>query len=167
MGYISIPMKILPPVEVLRDTFFYDLETGHLHRKRGSSIKRAGENCRNGYRKVEVLGKDCLEHRVIWKMFYGIDPASSIDHRDGNKSNNRIENLRIATVSENNRNVGISSTNRSGVKGVSWDAGKKRWRASIQMQGTTKNLGNFRTIEEAACARRKAAAVVYGEFSRE
>ena len=79
----------------------------------------------SGYVRVGVKGvergtyKSLLGHRVVWQMVYGEIPSGmEIDHINGNRSDNRIENLRIVTPTENARNHGISKRNKSGVVGV-------------------------------------------------
>ena len=95
--------------------------------------KRAGR-VNHAYRAVSVKGKEYMEHRVIFMFHHGYFPEE-VDHIDGNKSNNRIENLRECTDSENSQNRGLSVLNNSGTKGVSFDKETNKWRSTIKING--------------------------------
>ncbi|WP_430318310.1 HNH endonuclease [Pseudomonas nitroreducens] len=72
-----------------------------------------------GYWQIRVFGKRHFAHRLAWELFYGVKPTGEIDHKNGVKTDNRIENLRIAMPAQNMANHGISRANTSGFKGVS------------------------------------------------
>lgn len=93
-------------------------------------------------------------HRLIMKV---TDSKVQIDHRNGNKLDNRRSNLRICNGSENNANK--PSRSKSGYKGVSLSGNK--WRANIDSD----HIGSFNTKEAAAIAYNKAAAKRFGEFA--
>ena len=114
---------------------------------------------------IRIAGKVYLSHRVIWKLMTGVDPISKIDHRDTNKKNNAWKNLRQATQQQNGFNRGLSSTNKTGFKGVSWDKRDSKFYASIRAGGKSTSLGRFNTKEEAAEAYRSAALKAHGEFA--
>ena len=113
----------------------------------------------NGYKYGSINKKPVLAHRIIWKMQYGYDPQH-IDHINGNRADNRIENLRSVNRFENLRNMRIGKANTSGVMGV-WVNKRGVYVAEIYTDGKKKSLGHFDTIEAAAQAR-KEAEVVYG-----
>jgi hypothetical protein len=92
----------------------------------------------------------------------GRHPRGEIDHRNGDRADNRIANLRECSRAENARNV--TSRNPSGFKGVRRD--DSRWRASITVNGKRIHLGTFDTAEKAAAAYDKAARRYHGEFAR-
>ena len=106
-------------------------------------------------------------HRLVWIYHNGDVPNGMIvDHVDGNSINNRIENLRLATPSENNRNSKISSKNTSGVKGVYWYKRDKKWKAQIMVDHKFIHLGYYNTIEEAEAAIIIARNNLHGDFAR-
>jgi hypothetical protein len=104
-----------------------------------------------------------LMHRFILGLGAG-DPQT--DHRNGNGLDNRRENLRRCTNSENNRNKGKQCNNKSGFKGVSWDKKDRRWIARIKTDSVYKYLGGFKTPELASEAYKQAAVEFHGEFAR-
>lgn len=155
----------------LLDLFRYDDETGNLVRKIGRSGPKArvgdiaGRITEKGYVRVYVDGSPYAAHRLIWIMHYG-ESAKEIDHINGIKSDNRIENLRSVTRSQNRMNVGAYSSNKSGVRGVSWSKANKKWIAQIQKDGRKIGIGYFSTIEEAKIAYEAAASKYHGEYAR-
>jgi len=88
-----------------------------------------------------------------------------VDHINNNKNDNNLNNLRWATPSENQQNHSISKANTSGVKGISFDKKRNKWRVSIQIDGINYNLGRFMTLEEAKQARIKSVNAIFGEFT--
>lgn len=118
------------------------------------------------YRSIGIDGGLYKAHRLAWLYVYGAWPRLHIDHIDGNGSNNAIANLREATRSENMRNCGLRKHSTSGVKGVFWDAGVKKWRASINANGRRHYLGIYEDKEDAAAAYASAARRLHGEFAR-
>jgi hypothetical protein len=111
---------------------------------------RAG---RNGRLQVFVDGVPRYVHRLIWLYHHDEWPEGQVDHINGDKHDNRIENLRVVTASENTQNV-----NR---RGVSRDRRSGRWRARIMVDGKSINLGQFTTEAEALDEYRRAKAVYH------
>lgn len=104
-------------------------------------------------------------HRLVARHFIpNPENKRCVDHVDSNKSNNKIGNLRWATVSENAVNSRMPTTNTSGVKGVSWDKRASKWGVYICINGKQTNLGYFTSLEEATEVRRKSAQEHFGEF---
>lgn len=102
-----------------------------------------------------------LLHRVV----VGVSSGISVDHINGNGLDNRRRNLRLASVTENNRNQRLISTNTSGFKGVSRARGAKKWFTHIHHDGRNIHLGYFESVVEAALAYDKAATELYGEYA--
>lgn len=121
----------------------------------------------SGYRKGRVLGRCSQAHRVVWLLCFGEWPADQIDHINGNRSDNRIVNLRCVTASENGRNAQHPKRSKSGAIGVrhSRATTKDSWQARITVGGKVISLGVFSTVEEAVFAR-QAAQKAYGFTDR-
>jgi hypothetical protein len=120
----------------------------------------------NGYRIGIVLGRVVNAHRVVWILHNGpIPDGMHIDHLNGNRLDNRLANLRLATPSQNLRNAKMPRTNKSGVTGVSWAKRHKKWKAELRHDGKTLMLGMFDSLEDAAAAR-VAGNALYGYTAR-
>ncbi|MCY7423508.1 HNH endonuclease [Bacillus amyloliquefaciens] len=113
------------------------------------------------YRKDGRYRKDRM-HRVVVNAPSGFD----VDHINGNKLDNRRENLRIATRSQNNANKRMQSNNTSGYRGVNWHKQRRKWVAKIQVDRKSIHLGLYEKKEDAARAYNKAAVLYYGEFAQ-
>ena len=125
--------------------------------------RRAGRVDNHGYVQIGVAGKLYRAHRLAWLYVYGEWPKL-IDHVDRNRQNNQISNLREATLSQNHANSQPSKKNTSGVKGVTWFAERKKWRAYITIDRRKINLGLHETIEQAEAAVRAISSRHYGDF---
>lgn len=101
-------------------------------------------------------------HRIICETPEGLET----DHVNGDGLDNRRNNLRPATTSENQYNQGLSCANTSGAKGVCWDKKSGKWRASIKIAGRLQYLGLFSDINSARAAYASASAKLHGEFGR-
>lgn len=152
--------QALPIYERLHQIF--DYKDGQLFRKSG---KLAGSVHPLGYVKVRADGKMYMAHRLIWKMFNKDFETGTLDHINNNRSDNRIENLRIASRCENNQNAIIRKDNTSGAKGVNWNKRDMRWTASIQINGKRKALGNFKDLALATEFVQLARDMVHGDFA--
>lgn len=153
--------KTLPTPEYLRKRLRYEPETGKLfwidcdeetNSWRAKYVnKEAFTSFMNqGYRQGTIKKSGFLAHRVIWAIYYGKWPEKTIDHIDGDRSNNKITNLREATQSENSRNMSISKRNKSGFIGVSWSKQRNKWHVQMMVNGINKSFGFYDDISEAA-----------------
>lgn len=127
--------------------------------------KPAGTIDGNGYMQTGINGRYFKNHRIIFLMHHGYLP-DLIDHIDGNKLNNKIENLREATESQNNYNKRLQKNNRSGVKGVHWVKRFKKWRVRIGFDGKDVHVGYFEKYEDAVSAATKTRSKLHKTFAR-
>lgn len=119
----------------------------------------------DGYLCVEIDGRAYKVHCLIWILHYGeIPDGMEIDHRDTNRKNNRILNLRLATHTQNQRNSGKRKGTKSKYKGISWHKGQQKWNAVIQIDGKRIHIASFTDELEAHKAYCAVAAVAFGEF---
>jgi len=136
----------------------YDPYTGQFRCIAPGMGRRVGRplgsiNKVSGYVEVGVLGKHVYGHRLAWAMTHGDWPEFHIDHINGNRSDNRIANLRIAPRSINHENKRRpSSRNTSGYLGVTFCQQTQRWVAQITVKREHKTLGRFDTPLEAHAA---------------
>lgn len=173
-------IKPLPSQKYLKECFSYDPNTGlliwkvrpleHFKNKRIFNVwnakysnKVAGYIENSGHLAVCISNHEYRIHRLIWKIQSGLDPVALIDHIDRNKLNNKWENLREATKSQNNKNA--SFKNSSGFIGVYFDNRSKKYQAAIRINGKNKSLGYFNTAEEAFKVRSIAEKATHGEFA--
>ena len=110
----------------------------------------------HGYRRGKIYGVELLAHRAAWAVMNGAWPDGEIDHIDGNRLNNRADNLRDVSRVQNGQNLRRSSRNTSGRSGVSFNKLQGKWVAYIQVNGVFKYLGTHKTKDEAIVARRAA-----------
>ncbi len=110
----------------------------------------AGSLTREGYLNIAYQGTKYQQHRVIWLMCVGSWPNDCIDHINGIKTDNRLENLREFTQRENSQN---QYRHRAGkLPGCYFDKSNQRWRAQLQIEGEHKHIGRFDTEQEAHAA---------------
>lgn len=124
----------------------------------------AGSVNGSGYKHVRVNGKIVLQHRVVFLMYHGYLPKY-IDHRDNDRLNNKIGNLRAATARQNQANRKVGKNNKSGYTGVSFEKHLNKYVAGMQLNGKHVNLGRFDTAKEASDAYNKLAVNNFKEFA--
>jgi hypothetical protein len=162
----------VPTADRLRDILSYCPETGifrWLVDANSNASVMAGDiaggvnNC--GYRRIGVDGLRYAAADLAWLYMTGEWPQCTVDHRNRIRGDNRWDNLRAATRSQNLWNMTIRGNNTSGHKGVSWVPSRNKWIATICVYGKLKNLGRFEKIEDAIEARRRAAEAMHGDFA--
>ena len=113
---------------------------------------------------INGVARSYLQHRIIYIYHYGKCPQY-LDHINRDRLDNRIENLRPATRSQNNYNAGLRRDNTSGIKGICWHSRSRKWYASVMVAGKSVCLGCFSILEEAAAAVVAARAELHGEYA--
>jgi HNH endonuclease/AP2 domain len=161
------------PVEYLRECFDYDPLTGKLTwrvrpREHFSSDKEwrrwntryaghvSGGFSSSGYLNVVIMvgGRCCCfgSQHIAWTLVTGVWPLVQVDHKNGNRSDNRFKNLREATHAEQTQNVCLRRDSTSGFMGVSWHKLSRKWEAHIRVNGRQRHLGLFSTSDLASTA---------------
>lgn len=139
----------------VRSLFNYDALTGDFSWKtlpRNSKSKKliVGIKESLGYLRVKILGKKYTLHRVIWLWVYGSWPDEEVDHVNGIRDDNRLDNLRQSNRTMNNQNRHYAhSNNKLGLMGVYWNKQSSLYRASIQVNNHKIHLGSFRDPHQA------------------
>ena len=143
-------------IERLKELLVYEPETGVFTWTTNTRWKRhigkvAGTIKKNGYRYLSLDSKGYLSHRLAWFYVYGVKPSYSIDHINGDRSDNRIANLRDVTPLQNSQNrYKANADNKIGVLGVRCT--KHGFRSQIRINGKVKFLGNFPNATQAHAA---------------
>ena len=173
----------LPSPEILRKLLRYEPDTGKLfwqererdmfnsNRAQSSWNKRFSEKqafnilTNLGYLGGHLLGKTYKAHRVIWAIEMGKWPPQEIDHIDGDKTNNKMCNLRLANRSQNNANTVSRKNSSSKYLGVHFVNRNKKWCAAIRKDRKTNFSGYFECEIEAAKAYDARAKELHGDFA--
>ena len=172
-----MPIKRRPPLsaELVRSLFDYDPHSGIL-RWREQPAKPRKWNTRyagtiagsavKGYLQIQVpKPHNYYAHHIAWCHYYGYWPPDQVDHKDRQRANNRIDNLRMASHSDNGCNKGRQKNNISGAVGVSFNRLNGNWRVRINRNGRQVFDESFPTRSEAMAARAAAIAKFHGEFA--
>lgn len=169
MGKLVTPIDVM----VMGEYLMYQPESGNLIwiKKPAKKVvvghvagfRKSGGS---GYWMIKFMGRPYLAHRVCWAIHNGRDipRGYEIDHVNGDKSDNRASNLRLALPHENKSNMeclrGVS-----GVRGVTWNKGKARWQAQISHKNKCIFLGYFEKLEDAKCARKEAEKAIHSDYA--
>lgn len=162
---------IIRPLDGLEKVLRYEPDTGRFfwlidRPRRTKAGDEAGHKNKKGYIEIRYNHKTFNAHRIAWYLQMGEDPKDmEIDHVNGERSDNRFVNLRIANQVENARNRKKLKPKTSRHKGVYWYTRKQKWRAAIGCKGRCIHLGYFHDEYEAHLAYCKAALKLHGEFA--
>ena len=162
-------MNLFELYTTVKILFKYDEGTGLFTRRVQTSSNAkvgmiAGSVNGSGAVSISINGVSYLAHRLAWLYHYGELPPDLLDHKDGVRTNNRINNLRLATHCENGANNKLATNNTSGVKGVCWHKASEMWRAQVSLFGKRYHVGLFYNKLDAEIAVKKFRVVVHGEF---
>lgn len=152
----------------LNSLISYNPDTGSLTWKVNGSNKvvvgdTAGSIHSDGYITVRVCGTAYLAHRIIWALHYKEKPPALIDHRNEDKTDNRIVNLRAATSGQNNHNRPKRKDNSSGHKGVTWHKGK--WYVQVGLHGKKYSGGYHTDLTKAVEIATKLRIQLHGAYA--
>lgn len=139
----------------------FDYVDGELVRRSG---RKGGSVNKRGYKILCVDYKMYKAHRLVFLYHTGYLP-DQIDHVDGDKLNNRIENLRAADNSQNMMNRKMLRNNTSGAKSVFWDKSHKKWRVAIRFDTVLRSFGRFTDFELAELVATMAREKYHGAFA--
>lgn len=162
--------QLLVHAEVIRDIDYNPL-TGvftwkvkpNKNKQKGDVI--GGRPTNTGYLRARYKKKLFFQHRLAWFYVYGVWPVRLIDHKNGNKADNRIDNLREASHTDNKANIKLRQDNKAGYKGVSWSSRDKYYLVQLSYEGKRMTIGYFHDLQEAADAYDKAAIQYFGEYA--
>lgn len=129
--------------------------------------KIAGSPHNGGYTAIAIDRKKYLAHRLAWLAVYGEWPDKFIDHRNLDKKDNRIGNLRLANFGESSANASIRSDNTSGHRGISFNKQRRRWDAYVHIDGVKWQFGSFKEKQLAIKEHARVAQQMFGEFCPE
>ncbi|MGK9174164.1 HNH endonuclease [Yokenella regensburgei] len=150
---MSVSRKENASYEEVASSFEYDPSTGLFYRKKSRGSYRGcwtkGSKHNAGYRFFIINGKRHLAHRIAFLLYYGCYPSGVIDHINGIKDDNRIENLRDVSQAENMKNQKIVLERKSKFSGCFLSSRKNKWRAEARINSKRFGLGTFETKEEA------------------
>ena len=156
-------MKVLEIDQLeLKKQLHYEPITGVFTRVKNNGRWKAGTiaGCKahhSGYVQISIGHTLYRAHRLAWVYMYGSIPEGlTVDHENGIRSDNRLDNLRLANQSEQNQNMGLPSTNTSGHLNVYWRERYKKWEVQIQIDGKALSKGLYADKEEAIEVAKKA-----------
>jgi hypothetical protein len=149
----------------------FDYQNGQLiwknpHRPSRAKVGKQAGTISNttGYRQVSVKSKTYMEHRIVFLWHHGFLPVN-VDHINGNRLDNRINNLRAATVNQNRYNALPKRNNTSGVRGVSWSKSSKKWCAAVRANNRIVFRAMFDDLELAELTVIMAREKYHGNFA--
>lgn len=151
----------------LRDHMKYDPETGIFIRLKSRFKKYVGKQAgfvnEHGYVILGILGNVCRAHQLAWLYIYGEYPSQPLDHIDGDRANNAIQNLRLTDVVSNSHNIHKAYSNNvtTGLLGANYCKTNKKYLSRIMVKGKMHNLGRFSNAIDAHNAYMTAKAELH------
>lgn len=162
----------MPDLNYLKSILDYNPDTGEFVWKvKSNSVVFAGSNAgskrKDGYVTIKINNKIYKAHRLAYYFVTGIDPITKeIDHINGDTSNNKFINLRIANHSQNGKNLCKSKRNTSNFKGVSFLKNRNKWQVNITLNYKNIYLGSYKSKFYAALVYARAAKKYFGKWRR-
>lgn len=153
----------------LKELLHYEPETGdfiwRVSRGRVRSGMLAGTHDEKGYLKIQIDKQPQKAHRLAWLCMKGEWPKNVIDHINGQQGDNRWENLRMASISQNAWNSRTPDNNTSGFKGVTYHKRDKHWCYQVKTGVRREWVGGFDTADAAAEASKAARETSHGKYA--
>ena len=150
----------------------FEYRDGHLYwrvkpcRRDPAGMKAGFRDLKRGYVVVTRNRKHYYAHQVVFLMHHGVIPPE-IDHINGDRADNRIENLRAVTRSQNQYNKDKCRNKTSGHRGVSWHKPTNKWAVRISLNNRNKSMGYYDDLELAAFIAEEARLKYYGQYAKE
>ena len=150
----------------LKSLFWYHPEFGVFYWRqelRNGAIKpfdMAGCKDKDGYTQIKLKGRVYRAHKLAWLYMYGETPRM-VDHINGDRSDNRIANLRLASVKQNNENTTLRRDNKTGCRGVSFSQREGKYVARVEHNGKKILIGYFDDLAKAADQVQAARSAIY------
>lgn len=154
-------------LETLMKLLSYDPDSGKFHWRESWGAKAAGSEAgreNHGYIGIQIYGKKYSAHRLAF-LFMGMDAPKAVDHINRVGTDNRWENLRPASDSQNQYNKSLSKNNSSGYKGVTYNPACRKWQVTVRANKKSFYFGTYEDIELAGLVAAEARAKHHGEFA--
>jgi hypothetical protein len=174
---MSIHIPVKPPkwvIERIRECLSYDdVHGGLVWAKVKTNRVKVGDRAGNlscgyeqiGFRKQGFHDRKVQVHHIVWFLHTGEWPTSPIDHKDMNRQNNRFDNLRLATTSQNGMNKPQQSNNQLGIKNICFDTQKQKYKVDIK-SGGKRFSRRYKSLEDAIEARDTILSIYHGDYAR-
>ncbi len=154
------------PLSHFPDEHAWKIWNSQFSGKEAGGVFRQREEGKHRFR-IRIHGVGIFRYDIVWALHYGEWPRQWIDHKNTIPHDDKIDNLRLCTDSQNKSNQKTRKNNSSGCKGVYWHKKSNKWMARIQVDNDTKYLGCFHDIDEAHAAYVEAARRYFGEFAND
>ena len=155
-------LKTLLNYDGISGEFTWKNDRGRLAKKG----QKAGCISQNGYIVIKIKSKAYKAHRLAWLYVYGEFPTKDIDHINGDKSDNRINNLRDVSERYNCYNRTSRQDTKSKIKNVTWHKRQQKWNVTISHEGKVKHIGSFDDLELAELVAIEARLKYHGEYAK-
>jgi len=163
-GVNMVTQQLIANTFEYRDGFLYWKGVTHPN-KAYLRDTPAGSMHKTGYRHIRWMGKAHKSHRLIFMLHHGYLPKE-VDHINGDRADNRIENLRAANRSENQCNRPALASNTSGYPGVSWHKKSEAWVVRVMKDGKTRFQMYLKDLELAGLVASEARSIYHGKFAK-